>query len=226
MNRELHEEALQRRQDAARRAPVKREAKRGRTGRRLAALGERTASGAFWLMMLVLTLAVVCAILIMSEGARTLVGYESIGQKIDRGIARVNGLFADTGQSAQDKVTAAGDKVQNTGRELNNSAVAAFDRGAAKVDAAGDAVRQRAEAISTGVSDAAITASIKTDLLKDPYLSAARIEVDTRQGVVTLSGSAGSDASRERAGRMAAAIAGVKQVNNQLLVADAGTAAR
>jgi hyperosmotically inducible protein len=74
------------------------------------------------------------------------------------------------------------------------------------------------------VSDAAITASIKTDLLKDPYLSAAKVEVETAQGVVTLRGSAASDASRERAGRMAAAVAGVKQVNNQLLVGSSSAA--
>ncbi|MDB5803548.1 MAG: transporter [Betaproteobacteria bacterium] len=236
MHREFHEAVTQQRLDAVRRAPprrelkreserdevkreIKHEARQRRTGRRLAALGERTAAGALWLVLLLACIAVLCGILIVSEGARTLVGYESVGQKLDRGIAHVNGLFANTGETAQNKVTAAGEKVQNTGRELNNSAVAAFDKGAARVDAAGDAVRQRAEALGAGVSDAGITASIKADLIKDPYLSATRIEVDTREGVVTLSGSAGSDASRERAGRMASAIAGVKQVNNQLTVA-------
>ena len=152
--------------------------------------------------------------------------FRSIGQKLDRGIARVNGLFADTGERAQNKVAAVGDKVQGTTRELNNRAVDAFDTGAAKVDAAGQAVRERAAAVGTGVSDAAITASIKTDLLKDPYLSAAKVEVDTTEGVVTLRGSAASDASRERAGRMAAAVAGVKQVNNQLLVGSSSADAR
>jgi len=228
MLKALREETLQQRLDAARRAPVKKresrpEVKRNRSGGRLAALGQRTASGMLWLMLLLVCLAALAGILIVSEGARSLIGYETIGQKIDRGIARLNGVFADTGETAQHKVQAANDKVQNTGRELNNSAVAAFDKGAAKVDAAGDAVRQRAAAVSSSVGDAAITASIKTDLLKDPYLSATRIEVDTQQGVVTLSGSAGSAASRERAGRMASAIAGVKQVNNQLLVADPAT---
>ncbi|HEX4326352.1 MAG TPA: BON domain-containing protein [Burkholderiales bacterium] len=226
MHHELQpDEALQQRLDAARRAPPKRAAKHKRaTGSRLAALGGRTASGALWLLLLLVCLAVLCGVLIVSEGARTLVGYESIGQKLDRGIAHVNGLFADTGERAQNKVAAVGDKVQDTGRDLNNRAVDTFDAGAARVDAAGAAVRQRAEALGVGVSDAAITASIKTDLLKDPYLSAAKVEVDTAEGVVTLRGSAAGDASRERAGRMAAAVAGVKQVNNQLLVGSSSAA--
>jgi osmotically-inducible protein OsmY len=161
---------------------------------------------------------VVASTLILSEGARTLVGYESVGQKIDRGIASINSMFADTGERVQNQATAAGDKVHDTGREIDRRTVAAFDAGAAKVDAAGNAVRQGAAALGTGMSDAAITTSIKTDLLKDPYLSAAKVEVDTEQGIVTLRGIAASDASRERAGHMAASIAGVRQVNNQLMV--------
>ncbi len=68
------------------------------------------------------------------------------------------------------------------------------------------------------MTDAAITASIKTDYLKDPDLSVLKIDVDTRAGVVTLNGLAGDDAARTRAEKMASAIKGVKEVRNFLVV--------
>ena len=46
------------------------------------------------------------------------------------------------------------------------------------------------------LTDTAITASIKTDLLKDPDLSVLKIDVDTSGGVVTLNGLAGDEAMR------------------------------
>jgi len=67
------------------------------------------------------------------------------------------------------------------------------------------------------VGDAAITASIKTDLLKDPDLSALKIEVDTHQGVVTLNGVAPHEAAADRAARIAVAVAGVKDVRNHVV---------
>ena len=63
-------------------------------------------------------------------------------------------------------------------------------------DAAADA---RATEPGRAMSDTAITASIKTDYLKDPDLSVLKIDVDTHDGVVTLNGLAPSDDARERA---------------------------
>jgi hyperosmotically inducible periplasmic protein len=66
--------------------------------------------------------------------------------------------------------------------------------------------------------DLAITASIKAGLLKDPDLSALGIDVDSREGVVTLSGEAGDEAARTRATRIAESVKGVKEVRNRLAV--------
>ena len=68
------------------------------------------------------------------------------------------------------------------------------------------------------MSDAAITASIKTDYLKDPDLSVLKIDVDTKDGVVTLNGLAGDEAARTRAEKLASAIKGVQEVRNHLVV--------
>ena len=71
---------------------------------------------------------------------------------------------------------------------------------------------------STALSDAAITASVKADFLKDPDLSVLKIEVDTRDGVVTLNGLAENEPAKQRAERMAEAVKGVRQVRNYLTI--------
>ena len=89
----------------------------------------------------------------------------------------------------------------------------AGQKGAQAVDKAASAVIET----SKGAQDAAITASIKTDLLKDPDLSALKIEVETNQGIVTLNGVAPNEAAADRAARIASAIAGVKEVRNHVV---------
>jgi osmotically-inducible protein OsmY len=71
------------------------------------------------------------------------------------------------------------------------------------------------------LSDAAITAAIKADILKDPNLSVLKIDVDTRDGVVTLKGQAESDAARSRAEQIAQQAKGVREVKNRLVVKQA-----
>ena len=68
------------------------------------------------------------------------------------------------------------------------------------------------------MGDTAITASIKTDLLKDPDLSVFKIDVDTKQGVVTLNGLADNEEARQRAEKIAEGIKGVREVRNFLVV--------
>jgi osmotically-inducible protein OsmY len=68
------------------------------------------------------------------------------------------------------------------------------------------------------LDDAGITAQINASLAKDPDLSAAKINVDTVNGRVTLNGPAPSTVARERAETIAKAVSGVTSVNNQLVV--------
>jgi hyperosmotically inducible protein len=73
---------------------------------------------------------------------------------------------------------------------------------------------------STGqvVDDAAITAKVKAELLKDPEISGLKINVDTVQGAVKLKGEIKSVALRKKVEELAKGVAGVKSVDNQLLV--------
>ncbi|WP_305804240.1 BON domain-containing protein [Stenotrophomonas sp. YIM B06876] len=71
------------------------------------------------------------------------------------------------------------------------------------------------------VSDSWITTKVKADLLATKHVSGTEIKVDTVNGVVTLSGSVGSEAERERAIGVAKKIKGVSRVEAMDLKVDA-----
>jgi hyperosmotically inducible protein len=75
-----------------------------------------------------------------------------------------------------------------------------------------------ADATGQVSTDMAITAKVNAALAVDDQLKATQINVDTREGQVTLTGQAPDAQSRERATTLVSAVDGVKQVNNQLVV--------
>ena len=77
---------------------------------------------------------------------------------------------------------------------------------------------QAADTVKDGAMDATITTKINAALAADDKLSAIKIDVDTRDGRVTLNGSAPDAVSRERATTLAAAVEGVSSVDNRLAV--------
>jgi len=68
------------------------------------------------------------------------------------------------------------------------------------------------------IDDATITARVKTSLLNDPQVGGMKIDVDTTQGVVTMSGIVKSQAEADRAVQLARQANGVKDVKSTLQV--------
>lgn len=66
--------------------------------------------------------------------------------------------------------------------------------------------------------DAAITAKVKAAILAEPGLKTLQINVDTKDGTVTLSGTVDNADLRERAKQLASSTSGVKGVVDQLNV--------
>jgi len=62
------------------------------------------------------------------------------------------------------------------------------------------------------IDDAGITMRVKARLLDDPTVKGLKIDVDTREGVVFLTGSVPSDAERKQAIELARTTEGVKDV--------------
>jgi len=67
-------------------------------------------------------------------------------------------------------------------------------------------------------SNTALTAKIKSKMALDDTVEAARIDVDTAEGVVTLRGTIESPAQRERAVQLARETDGVTSVVDQLTI--------
>lgn len=89
---------------------------------------------------------------------------------------------------------------------------------------ADDADKARAEtapadrSMGQAVDDAAIVAKVKSGLLSSSDVEGLDVNVDARNGVVTLSGTADSVAERSSAERIAKAADGVKSVDNKIVV--------
>lgn len=72
--------------------------------------------------------------------------------------------------------------------------------------------------VSQYVDDASITANIKAKHAEDKSVRVTAIGVETRNGVVQLSGFTPSMAEKVRAEEIAKSIAGVKSVKNDIIV--------
>lgn len=72
--------------------------------------------------------------------------------------------------------------------------------------------------VAAAATDATITTKINAALAADDKLKAIKIDVDTNNGRVVLSGKAPDAASRERATTLAKAVDGVVDVDNRLAV--------
>lgn len=68
------------------------------------------------------------------------------------------------------------------------------------------------------IDDAVITAAVKTRLLDDPQIKGLRIDVDTRDGVVFLTGSVHSQEESDRAVEIARGTEHVRDVKPNLIV--------
>lgn len=70
------------------------------------------------------------------------------------------------------------------------------------------------------MTDASITASIKTRFLEDAEIPALSINIDTKNGIVTLFGQAHSEEARRAAEAHARSVPGVVDVRNEIRVVD------
>jgi osmotically-inducible protein OsmY len=140
----------------------------------------------------------------------------TLGQKLDNAVSRTESQLAEAGRKTKEELAVAGEKTKAALNEAGEKTRAATADATQKVEAKANEARSPGN--REAMSDAAITASIKTDYLKDPDLSVLKIDVDTKGGVVTLNGLAADDAARSRAEKLASAIKGVREVKNYLVV--------
>jgi len=83
-----------------------------------------------------------------------------------------------------------------------------------------DEAKQVEKAAEAGrpLSDPGLTQIVKSALQSESSLDARKIDVENRNGDVTLHGTVESDEQREKAGRIVGAVGGVRSVANNLTV--------
>jgi len=100
------------------------------------------------------------------------------------------------------------------------------DKGVASAKAemkdAKESTKDAAANVGAAVTDTMITTKINATLLADDQLKALKINVDTKDGKVVLTGVAPDAGSRDRATTMAKAVDGVVDVDNRLTVQPKG----
>ena len=114
--------------------------------------------------------------------------------------ATPSGTATTTTVSPSPSATATMDSASSAATSAMTSASSAMGR-------AGDAI-----------ADSAVTAKVKTALLADDNVKGLQIDVDTSNGVVTLNGTADTQANMSKAQTIAQGIDGVKSVENRLTV--------
>jgi hyperosmotically inducible protein len=82
----------------------------------------------------------------------------------------------------------------------------------------GDKMREGANKTGRVMTDGAITTAVKSKLLADPTVGGLRIDVDTRDGVVTLNGTVATRTEADRALTLARETGGVNRVIDNLTV--------
>jgi osmotically-inducible protein OsmY len=165
---------------------------------------------------LILIMILFGMIMAMTACSKTDENGQTVGQKVDKVIDKTNEQAARTGKQLEQAASQAGDKIERGADKAQSEARTAMQDAAAL---AREKAREKAGEITSVVDDSAITASVKADILKDPRLSSLKVDVSTEKGEVTLTGKVDDQAAKERAGQVAAAVAGVHKVNNELQVA-------
>jgi osmotically-inducible protein OsmY len=111
------------------------------------------------------------------------------------------------------------DKARDKAADTSEAARDAKDKADDKTDAAqkkaGDAMDRSGDALS----DAAITTAVKTKFLADSTVSGLKIDVDTKDGIVSLNGNVSNAGERRQALALARETKGVKTVKDNLKIA-------
>ena len=143
-------------------------------------------------------------------GVVTLTGTVPTAAARDRALEVARGTDGVTRVEDRLTVNAAG-TVDERGEQAARDA-------AAKTEGAADRAGDAAAGAGAAVTDAGITAAVKTRLLADPDVAGLRIDVDTKDKVVTLTGTVATAAQKTEAGSIARDTTGVASVTNNLKV--------
>ena len=122
-------------------------------------------------------------------------------------------MYAQQKQDVPQTLPSAQERAEN-----REKVQAQTDKATEKLPSAEERAKNR-ETVSSGTAGAALTTKVKTALASDAGLSTmTNIDVDSKDGVVTLKGKVDSADMKKKAGDVAKKVSGVKSVKNELKV--------
>jgi osmotically-inducible protein OsmY len=110
------------------------------------------------------------------------------------------------------------DASRDAGREVREETREGIDRTKEAARDSQERLGDAADRTGAVMTDAAVTSAVKSKFLADTSVSGLKIDVDTKDGIVTLNGKVSSPAEADRAVSMARETRGVKRVVNNLRV--------
>jgi hyperosmotically inducible protein len=107
---------------------------------------------------------------------------------------------------------------ETAGKNIDQTMDKAGDEISGAADKASVTISEQSNKTGIVIDDTQITTKVKAAIFAEPGLDTLQINVDTVNGVVTLSGSVDSMAHSDMAKALARNVSGVSKVNNQLIV--------
>lgn len=106
----------------------------------------------------------------------------------------------------------------DAGKKIEQSAADASKAIEKTAEKVGEKMSEQGAKTAVAIDDTEITTKVKAAIFAEEGLKTLQISVDTVKGVVTLSGSVNSISNSETAKSLAAAVTGVTEVINNLVV--------
>lgn len=123
-----------------------------------------------------------------------------------------------TGEKIEQKMDRAGDKVNQSMDRAGDKIEQKTDRAEGKMERAGDTAKDMTKDAKTGMSDSWLTSKAKIALFADDRVKGRQVNVETKNGVLTLRGKVDSAEAKSAAESIAKGVDGVKSVKNELQV--------
>jgi len=140
---------------------------------------------------------------------------EKTGEAVGTAAKKTGEAVGTAAKKTGEAVSGGAEKTADATEKAGEKTKEATEKAGKKTD---DAVSGAHDATAP-VSDAAVTASVKSKLLGDGKTPGLKIDVDTQDGVVTLSGDVPTSAAHLEALRLARGTKGVKHVVDKITVA-------
>lgn len=154
-----------------------------------------------------------------TSGVTSVVDKLTVKDVVDKSKDTMGDAADKTGKAVGTAAKETGKAVDKAAKETGKAVDKAADEVSGGAEKSTDATKKAGEKTAATLTDAEITTAVKTKLLGDGTTPGLKIDVDTKDHVVTLSGDVQTAAARTQAVSLARDTKGVKSVINKLTVA-------